>query len=99
MDDSTYGTSDIFTPQSLSNLDKDRFGGYKRSLDFYDGNQWTERSRNRQLVFNYARIAIDKLTSYLIAGSQLRLRFTGGKRAGNAARSKGRAAHLSCLSR
>jgi len=57
-----------FNPQSLSNLDKDRFGNYKANLDFYDGTQWTERSRNRQLVFNYAKIAIDKVTSYLTQG-------------------------------
>jgi hypothetical protein len=68
MDEISSKVSDSFTPQSLSNLDKDRFAGYKRSLDFYDGNQWTERSRNRQLVFNYTRIAIDKITSYLMQG-------------------------------
>jgi hypothetical protein len=55
-----------FNPQSLSNLDKDRFGSYKSNLDFYEGTQWAERSRNRQLVFNYAKIAVDKVTSYLM---------------------------------
>lgn len=57
-----------FTPQSLLNLDKDRLAAYKSNLDFYEGSQWLERSRNRQLVFNYARIAIDKVTSYLTQG-------------------------------
>lgn len=57
-----------FTPQSLANLDKDRLGSYKANLDFYEGSQWAERSRNRQLVFNYAKIAVDKLTSYLTQG-------------------------------
>jgi len=57
-----------FNPQSLSQLDRDRFSGYKQNLDFYDGQQWTERSRNRQLVFNYSKIAVDKLTSYLMQG-------------------------------
>jgi hypothetical protein len=41
-----------FNPQSLANMDKDRMGAYKANLDFYEGSQWAERSRNRQLVFN-----------------------------------------------
>ena len=57
-----------FNLQSLSQLDKDRLSAYKANLDFYGGDQWTERSRNRQLVFNYAKVAIDKLTSYLMQG-------------------------------
>jgi hypothetical protein len=57
-----------FNPQSLSQLDKDRLGQYSKNLDFYNGTQWAEKSRNRQLVFNYARIAIDKVTSYLMQG-------------------------------
>ena len=57
-----------FNPQSLSQLDRDRLRGYSRNLDFYNGAHWQERSRYRQLVFNYAKIAIDKLTSYLMEG-------------------------------
>jgi len=57
-----------FTPQSLSQLDRSRFSDYKANLDFYNGDQWPERSKHRQLVFNYAKIAIDKLTSYLMEG-------------------------------
>jgi hypothetical protein len=62
-----------FNPQSLSQLDRSRFAGYKANLDFYNGEQWAEGqprsgSKNRQLVFNYARIAIDKVTSYLMEG-------------------------------
>lgn len=57
-----------FNPQSLSQLDRSRFADYKSNLDFYNGEQWPERSKNRQLVFNYAKIAIDKLTSYLMEG-------------------------------
>jgi hypothetical protein len=57
-----------FNPQSLAQLDKDRLAGYKSNLDFYDGNQWTEKSRNRQLVFNYSKISVDKVTSYLMTG-------------------------------
>ena len=57
-----------FNPQSLAQLDRDRFGNYKSNLDFYNGSQWTEKGKNRQLVFNYAKIAVDKLTSYLTSG-------------------------------
>lgn len=57
-----------FTPQSLAQLDRSRISEYKANLDFYNGEQWTEKSKNRQLVFNYAKIAIDKLTSYLTEG-------------------------------
>jgi len=54
--------------QSLSQLDRERFSAYSKHLDFYNGMQWAEKSRNRQLVFNYARIAVDKVTSYLTQG-------------------------------
>jgi hypothetical protein len=62
-----------FNPQSLSQLDRSRFAGYKANLDFYNGEQWAEKSdisrrAGRQLVFNYAKIAIDKITSYLMEG-------------------------------
>lgn len=57
-----------FTPQSLLQQDRSRLSIYKQNLDFYNGSHWTERSRNRQLVFNYARVAVDKVTSYLMAG-------------------------------
>ncbi len=62
-----------FNPQSLSQLDRSRFAGYKTNLDFYNGEQWagtsgTVKNKNRQLVFNYAKIAIDKVTSYLMEG-------------------------------
>jgi len=57
-----------FTPQSLAQLDRSRISDYKANLDFYNGEQWPEKSKSRQLVFNYAKIAIDKLTSYLMEG-------------------------------
>jgi len=57
-----------FKPSDLSQLERDRFSGYKSNLDFYNGSQWAAKSKNRQLVFNYAKIAIDKITSYLMTG-------------------------------
>jgi hypothetical protein len=58
----------MFNLNSLSQLDRTRLSDYKSNLDFYNGEQWPEKSKNRQLVFNYAKIAIDKLTSYLTEG-------------------------------
>ena len=58
----------MFNLNSLAQLDRTRLSDYKANLDFYNGEQWTERSKHRQLVFNYVRIAIDKLTSYLMEG-------------------------------
>jgi hypothetical protein len=62
-----------FNVQQISQLDRSRFADYKANLDFYNGEQWAERSdtsrrSGRQLVFNYAKIAIDKVTSYLVEG-------------------------------
>jgi len=58
----------MFNIQSLSQLDRSRFAGYRANLDFYNGEQWVDKSKHRQLVFNYAKIAIDKVTSYLVEG-------------------------------
>jgi hypothetical protein len=55
-----------FKPSELSNLDRDRFSAYKSNLAFYNGTQWAQKTKNRQLVFNYAKISIDKITSYLM---------------------------------
>ena len=57
-----------FNVQQLSQLDRSRLADYKANLDFYNGDQWPERSKHRQLVFNYVKIAIDKVTSYLMEG-------------------------------
>ena len=57
-----------FTPNSLQNMDSQRIAAYKQNLDFYKGTQWLKRSKHRQLVFNYSKVAIDKLTSFLMAG-------------------------------
>lgn len=55
-----------FKPSDLANLDRDRFSAYKAALDFYNGTQWEKQSRNRQLVLNYAKITVDKVTSFLM---------------------------------
>ena len=57
-----------FLPSTLARRDPARMAAYQRNLDFYHGDQWQARSRSRQLVFNYARVAVDKATSYLVTG-------------------------------
>ena len=54
----------------LARLDMDRIRSYKELLDFYQGQQWEGRDRRgeRRLIFNYARVFVDKITSYLMSG-------------------------------
>jgi hypothetical protein len=49
-------------------MDTERLTAYRTNLDFYKGNQWPTTSRHRQLVFNYAKVSIDKITSFLMQG-------------------------------
>jgi hypothetical protein len=55
---------------NLARTDPERIRGYKELLDFYYGRQWegTGRRNERRLTFNYARVFIEKITSYLMAG-------------------------------
>jgi hypothetical protein len=57
-----------FNPSQLNRVDAQRLANYRANLDFYQGNQWPTTSRHRQLVFNYARVSIDKVTSFLMPG-------------------------------
>ena len=57
-----------FNPSQLARTDTQRLNTYRTNLDFYNGSQWQTASRNRQLVFNYAKVSIDKVTSYLMQG-------------------------------
>ncbi|MGA8849702.1 MAG: phage portal protein [Dehalococcoidia bacterium] len=57
-----------FTPASLNRMDTTRLATYRSNLDFYQGTQWQQTSRHRQLVFNYAKVSIDKCTSFLMQG-------------------------------
>ena len=54
----------------LARLDLDRMKGYKELLDFYFGQQWEGRGRRneRRLTFNYAKVFVEKITSYLMGG-------------------------------
>jgi hypothetical protein len=57
-----------FTPSQLARMDTQRLANYRTNLDFYNGSQWPTTSRHRQLVFNYAKVSIDKVTSFLMSG-------------------------------
>lgn len=54
----------------LGRTDVERMKGYKSLLDFYYGRQWDGKGRRneRRLTFNYARVFIEKITSFLMAG-------------------------------
>jgi len=57
-----------FNPSQLARMDSTRLATYRTNLDFYQGNHWPTTSRHRQLVFNYAKVSIDKVTSFLMQG-------------------------------
>jgi hypothetical protein len=52
----------------LARMDLGRIKNYKELLDFYYGRQWEGKSRwhERRLTFNYAKVFIEKVTSYLM---------------------------------
>jgi hypothetical protein len=56
-------------PSQLARLDVERMKNYKDLLDFYGGRQWEGRERRgeRRLTFNYAKVFIEKITSYLMS--------------------------------
>jgi hypothetical protein len=53
----------------LARTDLERIKGYRELLDFYFGRQWEgkERRGERRLTFNYAKVFVEKVTSYLMA--------------------------------
>ncbi|HEY54871.1 MAG TPA: phage portal protein [Dehalococcoidia bacterium] len=54
----------------LNRQDLDRLRGYRELLDFYHGRQWEGRERRgeKRLTFNYTKVFIDKVASYLMSG-------------------------------
>ncbi|MGB6873351.1 MAG: phage portal protein [Dehalococcoidia bacterium] len=68
MTDPSLRSRTSFNPASLNRMDTQRLAAYRSNLDFYNGSHWPTTSRHRQLVFNYAKVSIDKVTSFLIQG-------------------------------
>jgi hypothetical protein len=60
--------SEVFVSQ-LARLDTERIKSYRELLEFYYGRQWEGRERRgeRRLTFNYAKVFVEKITSYLMA--------------------------------
>jgi hypothetical protein len=61
------------TPAQLNQRDIDRLRSYRELLDFYHGRHWEGHARwgETRLTFNYAKVIIDKITSYLMSGITL----------------------------
>lgn len=59
-----------FIPTQLAHHDMDRLKKYKELLDFYYGRHWEGYAKRgeKRLTFNYAKVVIDKATSYLMSG-------------------------------
>ena len=57
-------------PRQLAQKDRDRIKTYKELLDFYHGVHWEGRAirREKRLTLNYAKVFVDKVTSYLMSG-------------------------------
>ncbi|MEK7777351.1 MAG: phage portal protein, partial [Chloroflexota bacterium] len=51
-------------------MDSERLRRYRDNLAFYNGAQWQGHARpgERRLTFNYAKVVVDKVTSYLLSG-------------------------------
>ncbi len=62
--------NDSFNPMQLNQRDIDRLKQYRELLDFYHGRQWPGYASRgeKHLTFNYAKVVIDKVTSYLMSG-------------------------------
>jgi hypothetical protein len=62
--------SEDFIPMQLTHRDIDRLRRYQELLDFYHGQHWGGYARRgeKRLTFNYTRVFIDKVTSYLMSG-------------------------------
>jgi len=59
-----------FNPVDLKRQDSERLKRYRELLDFYHGLHWEGRARrgDKRLTFNYAKVFIDKVASYLMSG-------------------------------
>ena len=57
-------------PMQLVHRELDRLRGYKEFLDFYNGQHWEGRAirGEKRLTFNYAKVFIDKVASYIMSG-------------------------------
>jgi hypothetical protein len=66
----------------LNRQDIERLREYRELLDFYHGRQWEGRERRgeKRLTFNYTKVFIDKVTSYLMSGVNFSVEAGGARR-------------------
>ncbi|MCS7003266.1 MAG: hypothetical protein NZ518_10500, partial [Dehalococcoidia bacterium] len=57
----------------IAQRDRARLARYAEALTFFGGDQWVGAARagERRLTFNYARVFVEKVTSYVMAGRQV----------------------------
>ncbi len=62
--------NEVPIPIQLARRDLDRLKKYKEFLDFYHGIHWEGRAvrGEKRLTFNYAKVFVDKVASYLMSG-------------------------------
>ena len=64
------GSEDVPLPRALAQRDTDRLRRYQEYLDYHEGRRGApatpRRSRERTLVFNYARAIVEKGAAYLV---------------------------------
>jgi len=62
--------NEIPIPMQLTHRDTDRLKTYKELLNFYSGIHWEGRAvrGEKRLTFNYAKVFVDKVASYLMSG-------------------------------
>ena len=60
-------------PQQVARRDAERIRAYGENLSFFTGGQWQGRPRRgeRRLTFNYVRVLLEKVTSYMASSSSI----------------------------
>ena len=60
-------------PQQVARRDAERLRAYGENLNFFTGGQWRGRPRRgeRRLTFNYVRVLLEKVTSYMASSSSI----------------------------
>ena len=62
--------NNVSLPAQLVQKDRDRLKNYTDLLNFYHGIQWSGRAvrGEKRLTFNYTKVFVDKVTSYMMSG-------------------------------
>ena len=65
--------NELNLPQQVARRDSERIRAYGENLSFFTGGQWQGRPRRgeRRLTFNYVRVLLEKVTSYMASSSSI----------------------------